>query len=452
MYWFSIIPVAVLVIIVFFFHLDVFLLILAFFTPLSLKLTDPDLNVGMALPTEPLLFGVMVLFLFRCLYHRDYPKIALKHVVSSAIFIYMFWMFFTSITSSLPLISFKFFLSKLWFIIPMYFLAILLFRNPRRIRQFIWVSVIAMLIVVTYTIYNHWEFNFDEKIGHWIMSPFYNDHTAYGAALAMFIPFMFGFFIDRSQSKTVRLFAFIVFAILIIAIILSYCRAAWVSLAGAFGVFLILKLKLNYKFVIAVIIAAVGVFYLYQTEIMRNLEKNKQDASANYMEHIQSISNISTDASNLERFNRWQSAFRMFKEKPITGWGPGTYQFKYAPFQYSKEETIISTNTGDMGNAHSEYIGPLAEQGVFGTLTFISLAIAVVYTAVKVYKRSNSSVVKNLSLLSLLGLVTYYIHSFLNNFLDTDKLSVPFWGFIAIIVALDITYVSRGTESENPGI
>ena len=39
---------------------------------------------------------------------------------------------------------------------------------------------------------------------------------------------------------------------------------------------------------------------------------------------------------------------------------------------------------------------------------------------------------------ALLGLITYYIHGTMNNFLDTDKLSVPFWGFTAIIVAIDI--------------
>ena len=138
----------------------------------------------------------------------------------------------------------------------------------------------------------------------------------------------------------------------------------------------------------------------------------------------------------------------MFKERPITGWGPVTYQFKYAPFQYSKEKTIISTNTGDLGNAHSEYIGPLAEQGIIGSLLFILLAVAVIYTAIKVYKKSSSDAVRNLSMLSLLGLVTYYIHGLMNNFLDTDKLSVPFWGFIAIIVALDITHVSTEQESE----
>ena len=37
-----------------------------------------------------------------------------------------------------------------------------------------------------------------------------------------------------------------------------------------------------------------------------------------------------------------------------------------------------------------------------------------------------------------LSLLTYYIHGFFNNFLDTDKLSVPFWAFTAVIVALDV--------------
>ena len=40
--------------------------------------------------------------------------------------------------------------------------------------------------------------------------------------------------------------------------------------------------------------------------------------------------------------------------------------------------------------------------------------------------------------MALLGLVTYFSHGVLNNFLDTDKLSVPFWGFVAVIVSLDV--------------
>ena len=81
---------------------------------------------------------------------------------------------------------------------------------------------------------------------------------------------------------------------------------------------------------------------------------------------MESFSNVSSDASNLERLNRWSCAWAMFQERPLWGWGPGTYQFEYAPFQTSDLRTIISTNNADLGNAHSEYLGPLAEQGVVG--------------------------------------------------------------------------------------
>jgi len=54
------------------------------------------------------------------------------------------------------------------------------------------------------------------------------------------------------------------------------------------------------------------------------------------------------------------------------------------------------------------------------------------------HHRAEDKEVRVLSLIITLGLVTYFVHGFLNNFLDTDKLSVPVWGFMAILVALDV--------------
>ena len=128
----------------------------------------------------------------------------------------------------------------------------------------------------------------------------------------------------------------------------------------------------------------------------------------------------------------------MFEIKPVFGWGTGIYMFKYAPFQLSSERTIISTDAGDLGTAHSEYIGPLAESGVLGTLSFLTILIVTAYTAIKLYYRLEDKEAKMLVLASLLGLITYYVHGLLNNFLDTDKASMPFWTFTAIIVAIDV--------------
>jgi O-antigen ligase len=187
------------------------------------------------------------------------------------------------------------------------------------------------------------------------------------------------------------------------------------------------------------------------SDIVMNLESNRQDTSDDLGEHLKSISNISTDASNLERLNRWNSAFRMFNERPVFGFGPGTYSFMYAPYQLSSEKTIISTNAGDMGNAHSEYIGPLAESGFLGMLSFLAVSIAIVATGWRLYQRMEKGPQRAVILAVLLGIVTYLIHGTLNNFLDTDKASVPFWGFAAMLVAADIAHSRKMREKEAAG-
>jgi O-antigen ligase len=132
----------------------------------------------------------------------------------------------------------------------------------------------------------------------------------------------------------------------------------------------------------------------------------------------------------------------MFKERSVLGWGPGTYMFQYAPFQISRERTIISTNFGTMGNAHSEYIGPLAESGFLGTITFLVIIITTLITGFRVYRKAERGFIKTLSLTLMLGLITYYIHGVMNNFLDTDKASALFWGYTAMLVAMDIYHTN----------
>jgi O-antigen ligase len=210
--------------------------------------------------------------------------------------------------------------------------------------------------------------------------------------------------------------------------------------------YVILLLRIRFRNVLIVFLSACTLAFVYQTEIVMKLEKNRQDASQDFDKHIESISNISTDASNLERLNRWNAAFRMFRERPFFGWGPGTYSFEYAPFQHAHEKTIISTNMGDKGNAHSEYIGPLCESGVLGALTFISIIICVLATGFRLYYTVTENETKKMVLVIVLGFITYIVHGGLNNFLDTDKASVPFWGFVAMLVAIDLYHKRKSEE------
>ncbi len=450
-YWLFLLPVVLIVMYYYLTAYDKILLLITFATPLAVNISDLEAGLGISLPTEPLMFGVLIIFLINVIYQNNYDKKISKHPVSYLIYMNLFWILITTFTSELPIVSIKFFISRLWFVVPFFFVAALFFRKIENIHKFLWLYLVGLLIVVIYTISIHSQYGFDEETGHWVMDPFYNDHTAYGAALSMFLPIAIGFIVYPKQKNWIRIVATTATFILIIAILLSYSRAAWLSILASAGLFILVVFRIRYYWVLGVLILLVGLFFTFQHQIIDRLEKNKQDSSANFTEHVKSITNISSDASNLERINRWQAAVRLYDERPVFGWGPGTYQFVYAPFQRSREKTIISTNLGDQGNAHSEYLGPLAETGLPGMIIVILMFATILYSGIKTYEKGNKKV-KFLSMMALMGLSTYMAHGVLNNFLDTDKLSVPFWGFTAIIVALEIFHTKNPNENNHLGL
>lgn len=437
----SALPLVFTVVLLAIFELDKLLLLVVAFTPLSLPLSElmPGLNFDMFLPTEPLLFGILLIFVLKLAANGSFDRKILLHPISLAIYFSLFWMLVTSFTSTMPMVSLKFLLSRIWFIVGFYLLTAKLFESGKNIEKYIWLYILPLILVIFYSTYRHLGYGlWDKQAAHFVMDPFYNDHTAYGAAIAMYLPFLFGFSFTKIYSPGVRFFVRICLGILFMGLILSYARAAWLSMIAAAGVWAIMRLRIRFKPLFITFLISLSVLLVFQNQILAYLERNTTESSANLIDHVSSMSNISSDASNLERLNRWSCAIRMFKDKPIFGYGPGTYMFQYAPYQLTGDRTIISTNSANGGNAHSEYLGPLAESGFLGPITVFLLIVVVLYTGINAYGRTTDKRLKTLVMSAILGLITYYIHGTMNNFLDTDKLSVAFWGFTAVIVAIDI--------------
>ncbi len=434
-------PVVLGILLLAVFSFDKIIFLIVFFTPLSLPLSEiaPGLNFDMYLPTEPLLFGSLILFLIKVLHERSFDRKILLHPVSLAVGLNLAWLLLTCITSTMPMVSVKFLLSRTWFIVGLYLLPIVIFSKGKNFERYVWFYIIPLAIVIFYSTFRHLGYGlWDKQAAHFVVSPFYNDHTSYGAVMAIYLPFLACFAFRKNYSKRIRIVSLVFLGILLLGFILSYSRAAWLSMIIALGVWAVIKLRIRFRAIFITFVSLITLFILFQGRVFMKLEQNSQQSSANLMTHINSMTNITSDASNLERINRWSCAIRMFADKPVWGFGPGTYMFQYAPYQLNKDRTIISTNYADGGNAHSEYLGPLAESGVLGLLTFLLIVATVTYTAVKTYSRLSDNRLKQIVLTALVALVTYYIHGFLNNFLDTDKLSVPFWGFTAMIVSIDL--------------
>lgn len=440
--WFPYLVFGIIGIYVLVFHLELFFYITAFIIPFSVELREimPGVSFGFSIPAELMLAAMTVLFLLRIILDNSYPLIITKHKISLAIFFYLFWIFLTSITSTMPEVSFKFLAVKIWFIVPAYFLfAQFLKKNIRSAITFFLCYAVGLAIVVCITSYKHLGMADFKQAAYWIMSPYYNDHTAYGAVIAFFTTILAVIPFIKSLPKWQRLLSFALLIPIFIGLYLSFSRAAWLSVAVALGLCCILLLKIKIK----TVIITLGVLFLlafsFQNEIMYRLSKNTQDSSAgNFSEHIRSITNITSDDSNIERLNRWSAVMKMYKEKPVFGWGPGTYQFNYASYQNPAYRTIITTNAGTGGNAHSEYFGPLSESGLVGMLSVFILVFTVIAVGINTYRKAKRQELRLLSLMCVLALTTYYFHGILNNFLDTDKLAIPVFGAMAVITVCNI--------------
>ncbi|RLD45191.1 MAG: hypothetical protein DRI86_05965 [Bacteroidetes bacterium] len=448
-YWFSLLPVLLLFAVAFIFSLDLIYLLVAFVTPMSIDITNFGMSIGLSIPSEPILIALFGIFVLKLLHDDNFDKRIFTHPISIAIYFYFAWMLISVLTSSDIVVSLKWFIARLWLIVPTYFFGIIVFKNIKNIPRFIWAFVIGFIPVILFTLTVHANNNFSDHAAHWAMTPFFNDHTSYGAILAMFIPFVLGFSINVDNSKfNLKIFSYLALVLLLVAIFFSISRAAWASLVGAFGVFIMIKFRIKFSWVLSAASVFIILAFSFSQTILQKLEKNKQDSSDNFIEHVESMSNIATDASNLERINRWNSALHLFYAKPVFGWGPGTYQFVYAPFQNVADKTVISTNVGNKGTAHSEYLLILSEQGVFGLISLLSIFILIITTSIRAYNNSINQKAKQFALLLFLGLITYILHAFFNNFLDTDKASIPFWGFAAAIVAIDIYHTKNNVKGE----
>jgi putative inorganic carbon (HCO3(-)) transporter len=407
-YYLLALPLLVLLGYLYIYHLDIVFLIIVFCTPLSFNFENLAIGgIGFYFPTETMLLVFSCIFIFKSILNKN-PENKINYFKNPILFVVLIqiiWIFFSSITSEFPSVSFKFLLSRSWFIVPLLFYGIDYFKKDKTSTYYFFSSFLSSMLIVTfYTLTNHMLNNFSEESGHWVMWPFFKDHTSYGAILALSIPINF-WLIYNSKNKFIKNLLF--------------------------------YFKIKFKWLVGLVIIPLIFIFLNFTEISFLVQKNDAEhTTENFSERLESMSNISSDASNLERLNRWNSAIKLFLKRPFWGWGPGTYSFVYAPFQSSKDLTIISTNFGDGGNAHSEYLGPLAEQGLIGfIINLLLISFLFIYTGL-FYIRSENLYYKNLTLVIILSLTTYFSHGLLNNYLDTDKAAVPIWGLISIFITV----------------
>lgn len=456
--FFLIAPVIVCTLIV---DYRVILYLLIFSLPLATTFRIEGINLNIGLPSEPLI-GLLSLIAVIFIFIQDKKSGVLSHTMSKLIFLYWLTLVASFVFSTMPGVSFKTLLVFSCYLLVFFFLLTYFFLyNNLNIKKIYGLYALSFAGAVLFITWKHSEYAFNKSVSAVVVEPFFSDHTIYGACLAFMVPIAGVFYLKAGKiglNYFQKILSGILLLVLLAAVYLSHSRATWISLGSVTVLILILQFRISFSTLMILMGIALVIALLNIEALMPVLIKNKYDSKAkraNLEEQIKSVTNIKNDVSNAERVNRWLCAVRMFKEKPLTGYGIGTYQFKYIPFQKGSEMTSISVTSaknnysqGKGGTAHSEYLLALAECGLLSGLLILTLALYSIYLGMKIYYKGNG-VIKYYALMILLGLFTYFVHAIFNNFLTTDKAAFLVWGGMAALCALDLRYKKELTSTSS---
>jgi len=432
----------------FLFRFTLLYYLMVFTVPLSVHLSNVGLGVGLSLPGEVLLVFVFIGVVWRMIFSfNSYQKI-IYHPVSMLILAHIIWILASSIFSVLPSVSLKFALIRIVYVFVFYVYGSRLFSDKQAIYKVIGVYVLGLLPVVIFSFVNHYQHDMSVVFSNRACYPFFNDHTIYAACLVMIIPLMLASLIREQKKDTtniwVKYLGVILFILYILALWFSYSRAGWLSLI--FSLLLALPMIFRLKLKLFLLSSSVVTVAVLSMVFVMKPSTSTNSKAENVKELVYSVVNTETNTSNAERLNRWQSAFKMFLDRPAVGFGPGTYQFVYG--RYQENETDISVYDSSMGGVHSEYLKPLSEQGLLGLIFFLAILFYVYYKGYLLVINEHGSS-RWLLLASVTSLVTYYVHGLFNFFLDTDKSSLLFWSIIAYLVSVDLMKKESGQKVKN---
>ena len=424
---------------------------LFFCLPLSILAEVPGTQSTISIPSEAIVLLLIPATLFIFSKRKVLDKRILKHPLTILIFIEIGWLLLSSLFSSHHLVSFKRLFIKSCFVLFYFFILAHWLKDRKNwIKPFIYFAL-GCLPIILYSIIKHASWNFMPAISATMPQPFFADHTIYGAVLVFLLPFTALIALKKREdnsSPLVKLILIIASLIILTGTVFSFSRSSIIALGSILLIYGLMRLGAGFKLVSSLLlVGGVALYLVFSARFVHHESGNSSEGIISAL-----ATKLQEDNSSMERINRWNTAILMFKERPITGFGPGTYQFKYGDFQDRGLTTNLSTSIGDRGNAHSEYLGILAETGFPGFLIFLFICFYALYLGFKVFSKSSGSFDAVISQIIVLAFITFLINSLFNSFLDQDKMAALVYSALALLVVIDIRDRSEKMNADSLGV
>jgi O-antigen ligase len=405
--------------------------------PLSTELNITS-SLGIDFPDEIFMILLTGFVLIKIAHQpKWFPANLFREPLFLLLLIMMSWVFISACFANHPLLSIKFFLARIWFIVPFVLLPQILLQSQTSIKKMVLLLLIPMLFIVIQTLLRHASYGFSFVDIKKTVDPFFRNHVNYSSMLVCLLaPAIALRYLTDATNKNRKWITLAIFVGLI-GLFFSYSRGAWVALiVGILFAFLMQRnlLKKTMIFAIAVLFTA-GSWLLVNYHYMRFApDHDRTIFHTDFSEHIAATINMK-DVSNAERFYRWVAGMRMVVEKPVTGFGPNNFYPSYRPYTLNAFETWVSNNP-EHSSIHNYFLLTLAEQGIPGLILLTLLWLGMLFRLQYLYNKLQNQYDRIVAITVGAMLAMILSINLMSDMIETDKIGSLFWlcvGFVFIL-------------------
>lgn len=396
------------------------------------------------LPSEPIMIGLSFVTILHLIPNN--PKAIgsfLKHPITVLLILHLAWTFISALNSEYSTIGIKFFLAKMWYILPFYFLSGMLLTDNRSVLRVFKFSVIPMIGLILIIIARHSVDGFSFTKVNFVMGPCFINHVAYGALVAILLPFLV-LLINNVSAKyggfnLSRKWKLLLFSLFAFALFQSFCRAAIVAVLIAIAAYFVINLKFikSSIFISLIGLASVLIYLEDNNQYLEYAPEYTQAVSHQRFDKLISATSEGKDVSTMERVYRWVAGSRMIADRPIVGFGPGSFPAAYKPYTVNNFKTYVSKNE-DGSSIHSTYLMQFVDQGLVGGIIFLVLTIVSLVAGQRIYHESKNALSKKIVMSVLLCLIIINAMNLINDLLESDKVGAYYFTCLAVLVIIDI--------------
>jgi len=236
------------------------------------------------------------------------------------------------------------------------------------------------------------------RLGGWIYGPYVN-HNHYAGLMELLIPIPLVISATSLADENERRAAAVAAAIMTGTVFLSGSRGGMIAVLAELIVLAVLTLRHKKG---RRVVAGIGVFVIVLVSLLIWLG-GKELASR--------VSTISTETrgeiSGGMRLNIDRDTLVMFRQKPLLGWGLGTFPTVYPQFRSFYTNFFVN-------ETHNDYLQLLSETGLAGFTIMLWFLVSFYRAALRKTANWMSSVTGAVSLACVLGCSGILVHSFLD--------------------------------------